>query len=184
MAKLKKKPIEIDSSVKIEINPGKIGVSGPLGQLSVDLPEYIEAGIMEGQLTLKNKSENGKISLLGLHYGLLKNAVVGVKDGWRKTLEMVGVGFRAQTDGQKLTLNVGFSHPVNIIAPQGISFKVVENKITVEGANKYLVGEIAAAIKRVKPPEPYKGKGIKYLGEKIRKKAGKAAKAVGGAGAK
>ena len=93
---------------------------------------------------------------------------------------MVGVGFRAQTDGQKLTLSVGFSHPVEIIAPQNISFKVVENKIIVSGLDKYTVGETAATIRRVKPPEPYKGKGIKYLGEKIRKKAGKAAKAVGG----
>ena len=184
MAKLKKKQINIDNSVKTLIEAGKVTVLGPKGQMVVNLPSEIEVQFSEGKLSLKNKNEGSDISILGLHYGLIQNAVTGVKDGWQKTLEMVGVGFRAQSDGQKLTLNVGFSHPVNITAPQGITFKVAENKITVEGADKYLVGEIAAAVKRVKPPEPYKGKGIKYQGEKIRKKAGKAAKAVGGAGAK
>lgn len=184
MAKLKKKPIIIDNTVKAQINGSRISVSGVRGQLEVELPAQIEAIIIENQITLKNKKDSGDVSLLGLQYGLIRNAVIGVKDGWQKTLEMVGVGFRAQSDGAKLTLNVGFSHPVNIVAPPGITFKVAENKIIVEGADKYLVGEIAAAVKRVKPPEPYKGKGIKYLGEKIRKKAGKAAKAVGGATSK
>lgn len=180
MAKLKKKPITLESDVKVVPENGKLLISGLKGSLALTLPLEIEFQEDNGQLILKNKKNNSDVALLGLYYSLLKNSIIGVKSGWDKTLEMVGVGFRAQTDGQKLTLSVGFSHPVEIIAPQNISFKVVENKIIVSGLDKYTVGETAATIRRVKPPEPYKGKGIKYLGEKIRKKAGKAAKAVGG----
>ena len=181
MGKLKKKPIIIIKDVKVENLDGKISVSGPRGSLLIDLPQNINLVIKSGEITLLHKTKSDDLSLLGLYHSLVNNAVLGVSTGWQKTLEMVGVGFRAQTDGKKITLNVGFTHPVEIIAPEGISFKIVENKITVEGYDKYLVGEISASIRRIKPPEPYKGKGIKYLGEKIRKKAGKAAKAVGAA---
>lgn len=181
MAKLKKKPIIVSSNIKVENHDGLLTVAGPKGSLSITLPQSIEPVISVQELSLKLKSSESDISLLGLYHSLVENAVNGVLKGWQKTLEMTGVGFRAQTDGSKITLNVGFTHPVEITAPQGVSFKLVENKIIVEGTDKYLVGETAAKIRRVKPPEPYKGKGIKYIDEKVRKKAGKAAKAVGAA---
>ncbi|OGG04060.1 50S ribosomal protein L6 [Candidatus Gottesmanbacteria bacterium RBG_16_37_8] len=181
MAKLKKKPIILDNDVKINLDKGWLSVSGVKGSLTLKIPQDVEVEMKDNLITLTGKNKNTDIAILGLYYSLIRNMLVGVKTGWQKTLEMVGVGFRAQTDGKKLTLNVGFSHPVEINSINDISFKVEENKIIVEGMDKYLVGEIAATIRRVKPPEPYKGKGIKYLGEKIRKKAGKAAKAVGGA---
>ena len=181
MAKLKKKPIIINNNIKIENRGGLLTVTGPKGLLSIALPQSIEPVISAGEISLKLKSSASDISLLGLYHSLVQNAVIGTLDGWKKNLEMVGVGFRAQTDGMKIILNVGFTHPVEITAPPGVSFKIVENQIIVEGADKYLVGETAAKIRRVKPPEPYKGKGIKYVDEKVRKKAGKAAKAVGGA---
>lgn len=179
MAKLKKKPINLDPSVKVQISAGKVTFEGSKGSFWVEIPQAIEPQLNEGKITLKYKKNNPDTSLLGLYYSLLRNAVKGVSTGWQKTLEMVGVGYRASTDGQLLTLNVGFTHPVKIQAPAGITFKVEENKILVSGADKYQVGETAATIRRVRPPEPYKGKGIRYQGEIIRKKAGKAAKAIG-----
>lgn len=181
MAKLKKKPILITPEVKVENKDGKMVVSGSKGTMTIPLPLSIDSVLSGNELTLKLKTDSNNLALLGLYHSLVKNAVTGITTGWTKTLELVGVGFRAQTDGKKITLNVGFTHPVEIMAPEGIVFKVEENKITVSGIDKYLVGEMAAIIRKVKPPEPYKGKGIKYSGEKIRKKAGKAAKAVGGA---
>ena len=181
MSTLKKKPIKVESDIKVDFDAGKLAVSGSKGTLTLNLPPEVLFQYQDNLISLKNKEGDSDISLLFLYYSLIKNAIIGVKTGWQKTLEMVGVGFRAQTDGKKLSLFVGFSHPVEFTAPQDILFIVTENKILVQGIDKYLVGEIAASIKRVKPPEPYKGKGIKYLGEKIRKKAGKAAKGVGGA---
>ena len=180
MAKLKK-PITIESEVKVDIDGNNMVVSGPLGSLTLPVPQELQPVLESNMITFKKKGDQKDLSLLGLYYSLTRNAVTGVKSGWHKTLEMIGVGYRAQIEGNKLTLHVGFSHPVPIIAPEGISFKVSDSKITVTGINKYLVGEIAATIRRVRPPEPYKGKGIRYLGETIRKKVGKAAKAVGGA---
>lgn len=178
MSRIGKKPIIIPADINITIDNGIARVSGPKGQLDVIIPEYIK--IVKTDNLLNVIASNSKVSnLLGLTRSLIQNAVTGVKDGWSKTLEMVGVGFRAQSEGNKLVLNVGFSHPVNINAANGISFQVKENKITVLGIDKYLVGETAALIRRAKPPEPYKGKGIRYEGEFIRKKLGKAAKTVG-----
>jgi large subunit ribosomal protein L6 len=111
----------------------------------------------------------------------LKNAVVGISTGWSRTLELSGVGYRAALSGANLVLNVGFSHPVTIVPPPGVTFAVTEGKIVVTGADKHVVGQTAANVRAVKKPEPYKGKGIKYEGEHIRKKAGKSAKAIGGA---
>ena len=181
MAKLKKKPIILSPGLKIENKEGIVTVTGTKGTLSVTLPKFIEPVITGNELELKLEPKSNKFALLGLYYSLVRNAVTGSTIGFQKTLEMIGVGFRAQADSKKITLNVGFTHPVDVLAPEGIAFKVEENKIIVSGADKYMVGETAAKIRRIKPPEPYKGKGIKYLGEKIRKKAGKAAKAVGGA---
>lgn len=161
-----------------------VKIAGPKGEIEIKLPEGVSVKIIDNQVEIHIGDTDKYVSLQGLFRSLINNAIIGVKTGWSKSLELVGVGFRAQTDGAELTLSLGFSHPVKITAPKGISFSVVENTITVLGADKYLVGEIAANIRRNKPPEPYKGKGIRYLNELIRKKLGKAAKAVGGGGAK
>lgn len=184
MSRIGKKPISIEADVKISQNEGKISVEGTGGKIELSIPEEIEIRISGNNLEVFEKSGISAKNIQGLFRSLVQNAVTGVKTVWTKTLELVGVGYRAQTNGTELELNLGFSHPIKIKAPAGITFKVVENKITVSGADKYLVGEIAASIRRIKKPEPYKGKGIRYEGERIRKKLGKAAKAVGAAGAK
>lgn len=180
MSRIGNQPIAIDKDTKVNVLGNKVEVTGPKGQMTITLPEGIKCIIEENLIKILPSTKMNVSDLHGLSRSLVNNAVLGVTKGWSKTLELVGVGYRAQTTGQELVLNLGFSHDVNIKAPEGISFTVVENKITVTGRDKYLVGEIAANIKRFKPPEPYKGKGIRYLGEVIRKKAGKSAKAVGG----
>jgi len=126
----------------------------------------------------QDNSRRGR-SLYGLSRALLANAVRGVTEGFKKELELSGVGYRAQVEGENLSLTIGFSHPVKFKAPSGIKFSVLENKIVVEGIDRQLVGEVTSQIRRLKPPEPYKGKGIRYVGEKIRRKVGKAGRAVG-----
>lgn len=186
MSRIGKKPITIEEGVNVTVENHTVKVVGPKGNVEVSLPEGVAIKVSGNQVEIQIAGQDRLIPLQGLSRSLVSNAIYGVKTGWSKTLELVGVGFRAQTDGRELTMNLGFSHPVKITAPEGVNFAVSENKITVMGADKYLVGEIAASIRRVKKPEPYKGKGIKYVGEYIRKKLGKAAKAVGGgvAGAK
>ncbi|OIO14320.1 50S ribosomal protein L6, partial [Candidatus Gottesmanbacteria bacterium CG1_02_37_22] len=180
MSRIGKKPIIIEPDIQISINNEVVNISGSKGGMDVKIPRGVSLEKKENQLlvVIKNNHDN---NLQGLTRSLIQNAVKGVKSGWTKQLEMVGVGYRSDTDGMSINLHVGFSHVVKIQAPKGISFQVTENKITVSGIDKYLVGEVAASIRRVRPPEPYKGKGIKYMGEHIRKKLGKAAKAVGGA---
>lgn len=179
MSRVGRKPIKLDPDIKATVVNSTIHVAGPKGQLEVKLPKDLTVTIENQQLELKDANEEMS-NLKGLFRSLIQNAVIGVKTGWSKSLELVGVGFRAATTGNELTLNLGFSHPVKLTAPKDISFQVSENKIIVSGLDKYLVGEIAARIRKIKPPEPYKGKGIRYEGEYIRKKLGKAAKAVGG----
>jgi large subunit ribosomal protein L6 len=180
MSRIGKKPIEIQKGLNIEILNSVFTVSGPKGKMSITLPKEINVEQDENHLNIKTSNELGG-DVHGLMRTLIQNAITGVSTGWQKTLELVGVGFRAQTTGSELVLNLGFSHPIKIIAPAGITFSIIENKITVSGFDKYIVGEVAAKIRRLKKPEPYKGKGIRYAGEIIRKKLGKAAKAVGGA---
>lgn len=184
MSRIGKKPIKIDEGVTVNLTDRLVKIAGPKGEIEIKLPEGVSVKIIDNQVEIHIGDTDKYVSLQGLFRSLINNAIIGVKTGWSKSLELVGVGFRAQTDGHELTLSLGFSHPVKITAPKDISFSVVENTITVLGADKYLVGEIAANIRRNKPPEPYKGKGIRYLNELIRKKLGKAAKAVGGGGAK
>lgn len=180
MSRIGKKPILLDGT-KVIAKDAKVFVEGPLGKLEIAVPRGISITLDSSRIILEKESfADG--SIYGLFRSILQNAVTGVSKQWTKTLELVGVGFRAQTDGSQLTLSLGFSHPVTIKPVPGISFKVLENKIVVSGVDKYLVGETAASVRRIKPPEPYKGKGIRYLGEHIRKKLGKAAKVVGGAG--
>lgn len=181
MSKIGKKPISIKDGVNVTINDGVVTVAGPKATMSYALPQGIDATVAEGVLTVSQKEANPNTSALwGLTRSLLANMVQGVSAGFEKKLEMTGVGYRAQGSGSDLTISVGYSHPVKFKAPQGITFSVAENVITVAGADKMVVGDVAARIRAIRPPEPYKGKGIKYVGERIRRKVGKAAKAVGG----
>lgn len=184
MTRIGKKPILIETDVKITQDKGVIHVEGPQGKIDLSVPAELKVQIAENTLVISEGNGVSAKNIQGLFRSILANAVTGVKNPWTKNLELIGVGYRAQTTGAELELSLGFSHPVKILAPAGITFKVSENKITVSGADKYLVGEAAAGIRRIKPPEPYKGKGIRYENEHIRKKLGKAAKAVGAAGAK
>lgn len=184
MSRIGQKPISIEADVKVSQSEGKISVEGAAGRIDLSVPKEIEVKISGNNLEVFEKNGTSAKNIQGLFRSLVQNAVTGVKTQWTKVLELVGVGYRAQTNGTELELNLGFSHPIKIKAPIGVTFKVVENKITVSGADKYLVGETAASIRRRKKPEPYKGKGIRYEKEHIRKKLGKAAKAVGAAGAK
>jgi large subunit ribosomal protein L6 len=183
MSRIGKKPISIEKGVTVSIENGIVHFSGSRGQLDITLGDGVRVKQTDSNLVVSVANEESR-PLQGLFRTLLNNAIIGVTGGWTKKLELVGVGFRAESTGSELTLNVGFSHSVKIKAPSGITFTVSENKITVSGADKYLVGETAAKVKAVKPPEHYKGKGIRYEGEIIRKKAGKAAKVVGGAATK
>ena len=181
MSKLAKKPVIIKEGVNITLENGNVKVSGPKGNLSFAIPAGIEIKIAEGKATvlLKDKNNETLKPSLGLTRAMIANMVTGVLTGFEKKLELSGVGYRAQTTGKDLNLSVGFSHPVKIIADEGLSFTVDENIITVLGADKDMVGNMAAKIRAIRPPEPYKGKGIKYKDEKIRRKVGKAAKALG-----
>jgi large subunit ribosomal protein L6 len=184
MSKIAKIPVEIKEGIQVNLDNGEIKVNGAKGNLSFRIPAEIEVKIEEGKVLVSQKVENDKAKALsGLTRATIANMVKGVSDGFTKNLELTGVGYRAQASGNSLTLNVGYSHPVIIKADPTISFAVAENVITVAGVDKALVGDVAAKVRAVRPPEPYKGKGIKYQGEYIRRKVGKAAKAVG-AGAK
>ncbi len=179
MSKIGKMPIAINEGITFVNTDGNVVVTGSKGTLSYQLPYGIIVKNEEGKLTVSQKSGADNSALWGLARALLANMVKGVSDGFEKKLELAGVGYRAQTSGTELSLSVGFSHQVKVKAPQGITFKVEENIITVSGIDKSIVGDVADKIRKIRPPEPYKGKGISYQGERIRRKAGKAAKAVG-----
>ena len=181
MSKIAKIPVVIKEGVSVSINNGQVAVSGPKGSLSFVMPSGIEVKEEEGKLVISQKEKNSEKTkaLFGLARSLIFNMVEGVSQGFDKKLELSGVGYRAQGSGNTLTLSLGFSHPVVIKGAEGINFSVSENVITVSGIDKALVGDTAAKIRAIRPPEPYKGKGIKYQGERIRRKVGKAAKAVG-----
>lgn len=182
MSRIGKMPVVIPAGVTVTIQADKVLLKGPKGEAIVDVPYGIAVTQVEQQLIVENKrKDKPSKALFGLVRALLANQVTGITTGFTKTLELVGVGYRANLAGASLNLSVGYSHPVVIVPPKGISFAVAEGKITVSGTDKQLVGQIAANIRAVKPPEPYKGKGIRYSGEYVRKKAGKSAKAVGGA---
>jgi large subunit ribosomal protein L6 len=168
-------PITVPGSVSIDIDDGTVRVKGPKGELSRSVPRQISITREDGVLRVERSSdEPTQRSLHGLTRSLIANMVTGVTDGFSRRLEVNGVGYRAAVSGGNLILQVGYSHPVLVPAPAGITFVVQGNAITVSGADKELVGEVASQIRRVRPPEPYKGKGIKYAEEVIRRKAGKA----------
>jgi large subunit ribosomal protein L6 len=183
MSRVGNNPVTVPNNVTITMEGMHMLVNGPKGKLEMDLLPQVKVEILEGQVLVKRKKEDKfSKSAHGLFRALINNMIKGVSEGWTRELEMVGVGYRAQGGGDTITLNVGFSHPVTLKAPEGVTFTVSDNtKISVSGIDKTLVGQIAANIRAVKPPEVYKGKGIRYAGEYVRKKAGKAGKAVGGA---
>lgn len=182
MSRIGNMPIQIPPEVEVILGTHNIELSGPKGSLKMKLRPEIKIEQNKGQLILSGKREDKLTkSLHGLYRASISNMVKGITGGWNRKLEMVGVGYRASTDGESLTLQVGFSHSVVIKAPEGITFGVEENtKISVSGIDKILVGQVAANIRKIKPPEVYKGKGIRFLGEKVRKKPGKAGKAIVG----
>lgn len=181
MSKIGKKPIFITEGVSVNCQNRNLKIIGSLGELSFKVPEGIDLKIEGNVITVLQKKgrEKETNALFGLTRAMIANMLTGVTKGFEKKLELSGVGYRAQASEDNLTLALGYSHPVNVKAKQGIKFSVTENVITVAGIDKELVGNTAAEIRSIRPPEPYKGKGIKYMGERIRRKAGKAAKAVG-----
>lgn len=176
MSRIGRKPITRPENVKVTIEDNIITVEGPKGVLNQQIPQDISIEIEDGQLLVTRPSDIAKHRALhGLTRALVANMVQGVSQGFQKNLELVGVGYRAQLQANKLLINIGFSHPVVVEPPQGIEFEVpAPTKITVKGIDKQLVGNTAAHIRAIRKPEPYKGKGIKYEGEVIRRKAGKA----------
>lgn len=180
MSNIAKKPIKIDQEATAIISGGKVTVSGPKGSLEEKIPQGIEVIVKDGIIKVhKNADIKDLDKFAGLARALIANMVEGVVKGFIKQLELSGVGYRAKVEGQELILNVGYSVPVRIKPIGGVAISVDENIITVSGASKQLVGDVADQIRKVRPPDPYKGKGIKYVGEKLRIKAGKAAKTVG-----
>jgi large subunit ribosomal protein L6 len=180
MSLIGKKPIQIPDKVKIKIESGKVFVEGPKGKLDWTLPSGVEVQADNSSIIVKRLREDKiAFAMHGLTRACVNNMVKGVSEGYIETLEIVGVGYRAQTDGKKLTLNLGFSHPVVYVIPEGITIKTPPKPahIIIEGIDKAKVGQAAAEIRGFFEPEPYKGRGIRYLGEFVRKKAGKA---VGG----
>jgi large subunit ribosomal protein L6 len=186
MSKIAIIPVILKEGVNVTFDGQKANVTGPKGNLSFVIPVGIKAEVKEGKIVVSQNIKNDEKTraLFGLTRSILFNLAKGVTDGFEKKLELSGVGYRAQAAGNTLTLSVGYSHPVIIKVENGITFAVEDNIITVAGMDKALVGNTAAKVRSIRPPEPYKGKGIKYVGERVRRKAGKAAKAVGGAGAK
>ena len=172
-------PIVLPSQVEVHIEGSRVTVKGPRGELTRDFSPEMTIQLGDGRITVSRPSDRPQHrSLHGLSRSLLANMVTGVSDGFTKMLELQGVGYRAQMQGPKLILQVGYSKPVEVDPPEGITL-VVEgtNRVLVQGINRELVGQMAANIRKVRPPEPYKGKGIRYQGEKVRRKAGKAGKA-------
>ncbi len=178
MSRVGKKPIEILAGVEVSIENNEVSVKGPKGELKTSISPEIKVEKKDNQIIVAPVKETKRSNALwGLSRSLIFNMIEGVTKGYEKKLEIQGVGYRASLEGEDLVLLVGFSHPVKIEKVEGIKFEIDKNIITISGIDKELVGQIAAKIRKVKKPEPYKGKGIRYLGEEVRRKAGK--KAVG-----
>ncbi len=177
MSRIGKQPIEIPAGVSVGLSPGRVMVNGPLGELTQQVPVRMQVDQEDSTIVVKRPTERGDDRALhGLTRTLIANMVEGVTKGFEKRLEIQGVGYRAALRGDDLELNVGYSHSVVKKAPDGISFEVpVPTQVVVKGIDKQQVGQIAAEIRKVRPPEPYKGKGIRYEGEYVRRKVGKRA---------
>jgi len=178
MSRIGKKPISVPSGVEVKIDGRKVVVRGPKGTLDLEIHPHVEASLADGFVIVKVEDETdvSDRALWGLFVRLINNMITGVTAGFERKLEINGIGFKVALQGKILKLDVGFSHEVNFPTPDGINITVEKNVITVAGIDKQLVGETAAQIRRIKKPEPYKGKGIKYLEETIQRKAGKTSK--------
>lgn len=181
MSRIGKLPITIPAGVTVAIKDQTVEVSGPKGKQQVVLHDHVKAVVTDNQLTVSVASAEEQFdrALWGLSRALLANVITGVTVGFSKKLEINGVGFKAALSGQTLNLQLGFSHPIAFAIPEGIAITVEKNVVTISGIDRQLVGQTAANIRALKPPEPYKGKGIKYSDEIIRRKAGKVVKAAG-----
>lgn len=180
MSKIGEKPIIIKEGVKVVKGNGQVVVTGSLGELTVNIPESLSVNFSDNEIKVGRSSDEKKVkSVHGTINRLIYNAIEGVTSGFTKTLEVVGTGYRSSVEGKALILFLGFSHPVNFQIPDGIKIEAVENKIKVFGIDKQLVGLTADRIKKLKKPDPYKGKGIRYFGEKLKLKPGKAAAKAG-----
>jgi len=176
MSRVGRLPVAVPSGVSVEIAPGHVSVKGPRGELQQDLHRDLHVALDDGEIVVTRPSDRREHrSQHGLARSLIQNMVTGVSEGWTKTLEIQGTGYRAEMDGNTLVLRVGFSHLVRKEPPDGIEFDVEGQLVHVRGANKQVVGQQAAEIRAVRPPEPYKGKGIRYQGEWVRRKQGKSA---------
>ena len=174
-SRIGKQPVAVVSGVTATVDGQQVSVKGPKGQLAFTVPAEIEVTQADGQLTLAPREATTRANAMwGLSRTLVNNMMVGVTAGYEETLELVGVGYRAALKGRDLSLSLGFSHDVDIKPPEGITFAVPRPvEIKISGVDKQAVGEIAAKIRRIRPPEPYKGKGVRYAGEKVRRKEGK-----------
>jgi large subunit ribosomal protein L6 len=177
MSRIGKQPIEIPDGVDVEVAPGTVKVKGPKGELSQAVSRDMKVGVENGTLTVERPTDRGEHRALhGLTRSLIANMVEGVTQGYERRLEIQGVGYRAQLKGKALEMSLGFSHPVTVEAPEGIEFEVPQpTEVVVRGIDKQLVGETAARIRKRRPPEPYKGKGVRYAGEHVSRKVGKRA---------
>ncbi len=177
MSRIGRKPIELPSGVLVALSPGRVQVNGPLGELTQAVPARMQIEKLENEIVVTRPTERGDDRALhGLTRTLIANMVDGVTKGFEKRLEIHGVGYRAQLKGTDLELAVGYSHAVTVRPRQGISFEVpAPTQIVVKGIDKQMVGQTAAEIRKVRPPEPYKGKGIRYVDEQVRRKVGKRA---------
>jgi large subunit ribosomal protein L6 len=178
MSRIGRMPVTVPSGVDVTIDGREVTVTGPKGKLSLTVAEPIEVSHRDGVITVTRPTDEGRVRALhGLSRTLVANMVTGVTQGYRKTLEIVGVGYRVQARGPDLEFSLGYSHPVTVAAPDGITLRVeTPTRLVVEGIDKQQVGEVAANIRKLRKPDPYKGKGVRYSGEQIRRKVGKAGK--------
>ena len=177
MSRIGKQPISLPDGVEVNVKPGNVSVKGPKGELDQTVAPEMKVDVADGTLTVERPTDRGEHRALhGLTRSLIANMVQGVTEGYEKRLEIQGVGYRAQLKGKALEMSLGYSHPVTLEAPEGIEFEVPQpTEVVVRGIDKQLVGEVAARIRKSRPPEPYKGKGVRYAGEHVSRKVGKRA---------
>ncbi|MFH1130256.1 MAG: 50S ribosomal protein L6 [Pseudomonadota bacterium] len=175
MSRIGKRPINIPKDVSVELSGGRIAVKGPKGKLAQGIPPAVDVKVDGNEVWVsRNRNDREGRAMHGLARGLIQNMITGVSKGFVRVLEVIGVGYRAEVKGKLLSLSVGYSHPIEVVLPEGVQAKVDKNFIEISGIDKAVVGELAAAVRKQRPPEPYKGKGIKYVEERIRRKVGKA----------
>lgn len=182
MSKIGKKPITIPAGVTLEVKDGRVAVKGTKGELQVPLHPKVSVAVADGTATVsvKNEEDKRQKALWGTFRSLIAGAIAGVTEGFTKRLMIQGVGYKAAVSGDKLVLNLGYSHPIELAVPKGLTAVIEKNVIIISGTDKQMVGQFAAVVRAKRPPEPYKGKGIRYEDEVVRRKAGKVVKAVGG----